>query len=237
MSAQCSTARIKAVFFDLMGTCLDWHTGITQTFPQHIPEWQRSELAIQWRQAFFDEIANRFEAKLPQEDIDETHRRTLEVLLQKEGREARFGAGDKIKAIQAWHRMTAWAEVPRVLHKLRTGYEVFVLANGTTRFQLDLMHSSGLQFDMLFSSELLGFIKPAPEMYRTAMKLVKVKPDECVMVAAHAYDLRAAKAVGMKTVYVRRWTEDVCENMNQVERENNFFLDDMNDLYNVIENL
>jgi hypothetical protein len=33
------------------------------------------------------------------------------------------------------------------------------MANGTTRFQMDVTKSSGLDFDMLFSSQLLGHTK------------------------------------------------------------------------------
>ncbi len=34
-------------------------------------------------------------------------------------------------------------------------------------------------------------------------------PDKCVLVAAHIYDLQNAASHGMKTVYVRRATEDL----------------------------
>ena len=32
-------------------------------------------------------------------------------------------------------------------------------------------------------------------------------------VAAHAYDLRSAKELGIETVYIQRWTEDPDEDM------------------------
>jgi len=70
-----------------------------------------------------------------------------------------------------------------------------VLANGTTRNQLRMTASSGLQFDKLFSSELLGLAKPDPAMYRKVMELLKCKPEECLMVAAHHDDLITAKEV------------------------------------------
>jgi HAD superfamily hydrolase (TIGR01493 family) len=53
--------------------------------------------------------------------------------------------------------------------------------------------SSGLSFNMLLSSELLGLAKPDPAIYLKATELLKCKPEECVMVAAHADDLSAAK--------------------------------------------
>ena len=70
-----------------------------------------------------------------------------------------------------------------------------VLAHGTTRNQLQMTKSSGLEFDRLLSSEVLGLAKPDPAMYHKAMELLKCKPEECVMVAAHHDDLITAKEV------------------------------------------
>ena len=70
-----------------------------------------------------------------------------------------------------------------------------MLANGTARLQIDITKSSGLDFDMLLSSELLGLTKPDPAIYRKAIELLGHEPEECLMVAAHAYDLRASKKV------------------------------------------
>jgi len=45
------------------------------------------------------------------------------------------------------------------------------------------------------------------------------------MVAAHAYDLRAAAKLGMKTIYVQRITEDPDEDMDQVKTDVDIFID------------
>lgn len=45
-------------------------------------------------------------------------------------------------------------------------------------------------------------------MYLGAAERLSLTPDKVAMVAAHIYDLRAAAGHGMKTVYVRRPTED-----------------------------
>lgn len=103
-------------------------------------------------------------------------------------------------------------------------------ANGTTRLQLDIVRSSGLKFDMLFSSQLLGHYKPSPENYHRALELLKLGPDQCVTVAAHTSDLKGAKAVGMKTVYVKRWTDDIREDQQLIMRENDAYLEDMTEL-------
>lgn len=131
--------------------------------------------------------------------------------------------------------MQAWPDVRGAIDELKAaGYEVFVFGNGTTRLQLDLCRSAGLAFNMLFSSELLGLIKPDPKSYHKVLQLVRVKPKECVMVAAHAWDVRGAKDVGMRTVYVRRWTDDINEDMEIVKGEFDVFLEDMTDLAEVV---
>lgn len=136
------------------------------------------------------------------------------------------------QAIAAWHHQKAWPEVAEAIRKLKEehGWEVFVHANGTTRLQLNITRSAGLKFDMLFSSELLGCYKPAAENYLRVLELLKLRPEECVTVAAHAYDLRGAKAVGMKTVYIRRWTDDILEDQEIVRGESDAYLEDMKGL-------
>ncbi|KAH9909341.1 HAD-like domain-containing protein [Xylariomycetidae sp. FL2044] len=156
------------------------------------------------------------------------------------------------RAVRSWHRQAAWPDVRPALAALRRdlGVELFVLANGTTRLQLDLVRSAGLLdagggggFDMLFSSQLLGADKPDPGAYERALALVGLgrggDADRAVMVAAHAYDTRAAARVGMRTVYVRRWTDDVGLDMEAVRRENDVFLGEggMSGLVEAIEAL
>lgn len=232
--------KIRAIFFDFMGTCLDWHSGATKALPHPMAETERSKLALEWRHDYFDANAARLAAHKPPEDVDVTLRKTLDVLLERyPAHKPLFDDDDdrtKRQCVIAWHSMLAWPDVPGAIEQLKAaGYEVFVFANGTTRLQLDLCKSSGLKFHMLFSSELLGVYKPAPESYRKALELVGAKPEESVMVAAHAYDVRGAKAAGMRTVYVHRWTDDIREDMGVVRGENDFFLEDMTGLVEVID--
>jgi 2-haloalkanoic acid dehalogenase type II len=218
-------ADVKVIFFDFMGTLLDWHSNIVQTLPDRILQAERSRLAIAWREAFFQEIHSQFEQRLPTEDIDITHARCLETVLATSSfRDVSLSDDEQAAAVNAWHSMTAWPDVPETLQKLQEKCEVFILANGTTRLQLDLARSSGLSFDMMFSSQLLGLTKPDPEIYYKALDLVGVEPHNALMVAAHAYDLRAARAVGMKTAYIRRWTEDTTEDFEQVVNDVDAFV-------------
>lgn len=237
---------IKAIFFDFMGTCLDWHTSITAALPSTIPESTRATFALEWRQAYFDYNAARLHAGQPPEDIDTSHRTTLHTLLATPAWSAlrpAFTSPDAIaRCITAWHSQPAWPDVRPALERLLrdgAGYELYVHANGTTRLQVDLVKAAGLRgsFDGLFSSELLGVIKPAAESYEKCLGLLRLRPEECVMVAAHAYDTRGAKAVGMRTVYVYRWTDDVREDQEVVRAEHDAYLEDMEGLVEAVAGL
>ena len=232
--------QIKAVFFDFMGTCLDWHSSVAKTLPASFPPSLISQFALEWRRRYFIENASCVRQNLEPEDIDITLSRTLEGLLDEfPDQKGLFDAALKQKLVAAWHSQHAWPEVQDAISKIcdDLGLEVMVHANGTTRLQLDLTRSSGLSFNMLFSSELLGVYKPTPAAYKRALDLVKLRPEQVVLVAAHAYDLRGAQAVGIKTVYVRRWTDDVDEDMDMVRHEFDAYLESMDNLASTIAEL
>lgn len=82
------------------------------------------------------------------------------------------------------------------------GYDLFYRA-------LRFIQAVSLSFDSL---KLLRFIHPSarnPKIYLEAARHLSLPPQNCAMVAAHIYDLRAAAKVGMRTVYVRRPGEDL----------------------------
>jgi 2-haloacid dehalogenase len=87
------------------------------------------------------------------------------------------------------------------------------LSNGNLSLLADLRTSSGIPFTHLFSAELFGTYKPSPKVYLGAAEKLNLPPNECVMVAAHLNDLKAAKGTGFQTIYVERpgeedWSEE-----------------------------
>ena len=54
-------------------------------------------------------------------------------------------------------------------------------------------------------------------MYLGAAEKLDLPPSKVAMVAAHIYDLRAAASHGLKTVYVRRITEDVNQDKTTIK--------------------
>jgi hypothetical protein len=99
-----------------MGTLTDWHSSILpilETSPAHpaLPPSSLPQLAASWRAGFFEEIQARFDTGLPDEDIDVTHRRVLDRLLEGMGvgfgEEGEMGWNDEIRrrAVGGWHVM------------------------------------------------------------------------------------------------------------------------------------
>ncbi|KAI8652048.1 hypothetical protein LRP88_11045 [Fusarium phalaenopsidis] len=238
MSSQ--NPKIKAVFFDFMGTCLDWHSSVVKSLPPAIPSAEASELALEWRKQYFVYNEQRVQQNLDPEDIDISLAQTLDVIIDRfSDYKSHFDADVKTRLIEAWHTQPAWPEVKNAIQVLQEemGLETYVHGNGTTRLQVDLTRFSGLRFNMLFSSQLLGVYKPNLAAYKKVLELLKLEPEEVVMVAAHIYDLRGAKQCGMKTIYIHRWTDDVDEDMEVIKKEVDIFLEDMNSLPSAIASI
>ena len=109
----------------------------------------------------------------------------------------------------AWHRLHPWPDAAPALHALKATHIVGTLSNGNVRLLVDLAKHAGLPWDVVFSSELFGSYKPNPAVYDGAVRCLALPPHAVVLVAAHLADCRAAKACGLRAVYVRRATEDI----------------------------
>lgn len=59
-------------------------------------------------------------------------------------------------------------------------------------------------FDTRYSVESIKKYKPHPDTYKIVVDDLGVKPEEVLMVAAHAWDLMGAKSVGLQTAFIAR---------------------------------
>jgi 2-haloacid dehalogenase len=70
-----------------------------------------------------------------------------------------------------------------------------------------LARFAGLPWDCILTAEQARCYKPRPEVYRTAARLLGLRPEQVMMVAAHNYDLAAARRCGFRTAFVPRPAE------------------------------
>jgi 2-haloacid dehalogenase len=66
---------------------------------------------------------------------------------------------------------------------------------------------AGLPWDFVFGADLWQHYKPDPETYQGACRLLNLRPNEVMLVAAHNRDLRAASIEGLCTAFIPRDTE------------------------------
>src|SRR5918911_1946686 len=115
---------VKALFFDVFGTVVDWRTSIARESEAvlkpkgHALDWLA--FADAWRDEYQPAMEEVRSGKIPFSKLDVLHRRNLERILPRFGVERL--AEDVLENLNlAWHRLDAWPDVPTGLARLRKG--------------------------------------------------------------------------------------------------------------------
>ena len=99
-----------------------------------------------------------------------------------------------------------YSEVPDVLKQLQPRFQLAVVSNfdGRLRFILDHLGISKF-FTHIFISSEIGADKPDPEIYRRALKLIDLNPNEVLHVGDDPErDWKAASAAGLPVLRLDR---------------------------------
>ena len=103
--------------------------------------------------------------------------------------------------------LPAHADVKPGLEVLSKGdYKLVSLTNSSFKGVEAQFKHAGLTdfFDKRYSVESIKKYKPHPDTYKIVLDDLGVKPEEVLMVAAHAWDLMGAKNVGLQTAFITR---------------------------------
>lgn len=109
--------------------------------------------------------------------------------------------------VEPIRRLPAHPDVLPALEFLRgADFEIAALTNSSRDGVAAQLTNAGIidLFDHVMSTEEVRAFKPDPRPYRWALEVVGVEPEEAMMVAAHAWDLAGAHAVGLQTAFVAR---------------------------------
>lgn len=193
---------VRALVFDVFGTLVDWRSTIAQAFRKSGLEGDPDELADAWRERLWPITAEVNQGKRPWGNLDELHLATLDDLLAERQLELPIEARRQLVA--AWHELDPWPDVRDGLEALRRKRIVAALSNGHVALLVDLARHGDLRFDCLISAEMAQAYKPAPEVYLTAVRLLGMRPDEVMLVAAHPFDLKGARGAGLQTAFIDR---------------------------------
>jgi 2-haloacid dehalogenase len=198
---------VKALFFDVFGTLVDWRTGVSREaksilMPLGISiDWQA--FADAWRDEYQPGMEEVRSGRIPYTKLDVLHRQMLQKILPHFGLE-KLDAPTLDQLTLAWHRLDAWKDVSAGLSKLRRQYLIAPVSNGNVALMSDLARRNNIHWDAILGADIARDYKPKPVVYLAAADAFNLKPSQCMMCAAHSGDLEAASDTGLKTAFIAR---------------------------------
>jgi 2-haloacid dehalogenase len=200
-------ASLKALVFDVFGTVVDWRSSVALEVQQLAKRKGAAvdgeKFADAWRAGYGPSMNRVRTGELPWTKLDALHRMTLDRILV-DFKLTMLSEEEKDALNHAWHRLRPWPDSVAGLTRLKKKFTIAPLSNGNIALMTDLAKHSGLPWDCILGAELVRHYKPDREVYQSAADFLNLGPGDVMMVAAHLGDLRAAKAVGLKTAFVPR---------------------------------
>jgi 2-haloacid dehalogenase len=200
---------VKALFFDVFGTLIDWRTGIARESEKILSKigYKLDWLAFAdaWRGEYQPGMEEVRAGRIPFSRLDILHRHNLNRILP------RFDIRTDEKTLTelnlAWHRIDGWPDVAPGLARLKKKFWLAPVSNGNISMMVALARKNSFPWDAILGAEVAGDYKPKPRVYLASCEAFSLDPSECMMVAAHSYDLSAAAAQGLRTAHVARPNE------------------------------
>jgi 2-haloacid dehalogenase len=201
---------IRALFFDVFGTMVDWRGGIAREARSvleplgHRLDW--IAFADAWRGEYQPAMEEVRSGQRGFDRLDVLHRRMLDRVRPRFGLQA-LEEATLAELNLAWHRLDAWPDVKRAFGRLRKRFLMAPVSNGNIALMVDLARRNDFVWDAILGAEIARDFKPKPAVYLAAVEALGLQPSQCMMVAAHSYDLQAAAAVGLRTAHTARRDE------------------------------
>ncbi|MGQ4728013.1 haloacid dehalogenase type II [Streptomyces sp. Ju416(a)] len=203
---------IDAVVFDVLGTLVDepagLRTGIRSLDPSSALDGPGTErLLLLWQRHIEREQRRIVDGDRPYLPSDALDREAAEVVARAAGAEvpAAMAGPDAVESLaRAARRLPPWPDTVAGLARLAEHFPLIGLSNASRTALLELNAHAGLRWHQALSAEDARTYKPDPAVYRLAVTVAGLPPDRLLMVAAHAWDLRGAQALGLRTAYVAR---------------------------------
>ena len=204
-AAATAASGVKALVFDVFGTVVDWRTGVARESRVlleplgHKLDW--IAFADAWRAEYQPGMEEIRSGRIPFSRLDVIHRRMLDRI------RPRFGLENVDETVlgelnMAWHKLDAWPGVAEALKRLRSRYLLAPCSNGNISLMIDLARRNAFPWDAILGAEIAGDYKPKLRVYQVAAESLGIAHGECMMVAAHSDDLKAAAQAGLRTAHV-----------------------------------
>ncbi|MET8604473.1 haloacid dehalogenase type II [Streptomyces rubiginosohelvolus] len=203
---------IDAVVFDVLGTLVDEPAGLREGIGALTPSPAldapgTERLLLLWQQHIEREQRRVVDGDRPYLPSDALDREAAEVVARAAGAEdpGAVAAPDAVETLaRAARRLPPWPDTVAGLARLAGHFPLIGLSNASRTALLELNAHAGLRWHQALSAEDARTYKPDPAVYRLAVTVAGLPPERLLMVAAHAWDLRGAQALGLRTAYVAR---------------------------------
>ena len=202
-----SVTGVKALVFDVFGTCVDWRTGVARDAERLLKplgytiDWLA--FASAWRALYQPTMEEVRSGRQPYVPLDVLHRRMLDAIRPRFGLQALDPAvADDLNL--AWHRLDTWPDVVPGFARLRRRYLLAPCSNGNIALMVDIARRNEIAWDAILGADIARDYKPKSAVYLMSAAALNLQPREVMMVAAHSDDLRQAAASGLRTAHVAR---------------------------------
>lgn len=203
-------ANVKALVFDTFGTVVDWRSSVIAEGKT----WGKAkgldinwvDFTDRWRLGYrpvMDKVRN---GELPWVRLDTLHRMILEELLQEFKIEG-LTEEEKVNWTHVWRRLKPWPDSVAGLTRLKANHVIAPLSNGNIALMTSLAKFAALPWDVILGAEIARHYKPDREVYVSAYDCLDLKPEQVMVCACHANDLRAARMYGLRTGFIYRPNE------------------------------
>ena len=194
-------ARPRVIFFDVNETLLDL-TPVKGGVGEALGG--RPELATLWfttllQYSLVTTVAEKYL------DFGEIGAACLRMVAENQG--IVLSETEAREAVAPMRSLPPHPDVIPALGRLRdAGYRLVTLTNSSKAAVADQMKHAKLTefFEALLSVEDVGKYKPHADVYRWAARRVGADVSECLLVAAHGWDVAGAAWAGMRTAFVAR---------------------------------
>ncbi|MDF2388337.1 HAD-IA family hydrolase [Nostoc ellipsosporum NOK] len=201
---------IEVLFFDVLGTMVDWRGSITAEVRAFL---KRHDLGHIDPVCFADAWVGRYDASVDPIragkrsfiSLDRVNHENLVSTLEEFGLSSASLPPEELEHLNlSWHRLKAWPDLGVGLPRLKSRFIIAPLSDGHARLLVNLSKFNYMPWDFVVGADMSRAYKPMPQVYLRACELLAVQPGNAMLVAAHDYDLEAARHCGLKTAYIVR---------------------------------
>ena len=197
-------SEIDALVVDVLGTLVDEPTGIRAGIRELDPSLADSaidELLQLWQRRIDSQQRSIVDGSRPFAATDVLDREAAELVAEAAGVDDPAAVAE---LALSGRRLPAWPDTVPGLARLAERFPLIGLSNASRTALLGLNAHAGLRWHQALSAEDARTYKPARSVYELAVAVSAAPPERLLMVAAHAWDLRGAQALGLRTAYVAR---------------------------------